>query len=117
MDLARGATTWCEPFTPLTGKILDELGAGTFDQSLRYAFQSDGAPFILAGIPTLDLNADDTKYEDIHHKAADTIERVDARQLAAGAAALAATAHAIADAPARVAPRLDPRSVERLRKK
>ena len=101
----------------LTGNVLDELGAGTFDQSLRYAFQSDGAPFILAGIPILDLNADDTKYEDIHHKAADTIERVDARQLAAGAAALAATARAIADAPARVAPRLDPRAVERLRKK
>jgi hypothetical protein len=101
----------------LTGNVLDELGAGTFDQSLRYAFQSDGAPFILAGIPILDLNADDTKYEDIHHKAADTFERVDARQLAAGAAALAATARAIADAPARVAPRLDPRAVERLRKK
>jgi Zn-dependent M28 family amino/carboxypeptidase len=101
----------------LTGNVLDELGAGTFDQSLRYAFQSDGAPFILAGIPILDLNADDTKYEDIHHKAADTIERVDARQLAAGAAALAATARAIADAPSRVAPRLDPRAVERLRKK
>jgi hypothetical protein len=101
----------------LTGNVLDELGAGTFDQSLRYAFQSDGAPFILAGIPILDLNADDTKYEDIHHKAADTIERVDARQLAAGAAALAATARAIADAPAKVAPRLDPRAVERLRKK
>ncbi|HEV8235048.1 MAG TPA: M20/M25/M40 family metallo-hydrolase [Gemmatimonadaceae bacterium] len=101
----------------LTGNVLDELGAGTFDQSLRYAFQSDGAPFVLAGIPILDLNADDTKYEDIHHKAADTIERVDARQLAAGAATLAATALAIADAPTRVAPRLDPRSVERLRKK
>ena len=100
----------------LTGNVLQELGAGTFDQSLRYAFQSDGAPFVLAGIPILDLNADDTKYEDIHHKASDTIERVDARQLAAGAAALAATARAIADAPARVAPRLDPRSVERLRK-
>lgn len=101
----------------LTGNVLEELGAGTFDQSLRYAFQSDGAPFVLAGIPILDLNADDTKYEDIHHKAADTIERVDARQLAAGAAALAATALAIADAPTRVAPRLDPRAVERLRKK
>lgn len=90
---------------PLTKNFLDELGAGTFDDSLRYAFQSDGAPFILAGIPTLDLNADDTAYEEIHHKAADTMERVDARALAAGAAAVAATAYAIADAPGRVAPR------------
>jgi hypothetical protein len=101
----------------LTGNVLVELGAGMFDQSLRYAFQSDGAPFVLAGIPTLDLNADDTKYEDIHHKAADTIERVDAHQLAAGAAAVAATALALADAPSRPAPRLDPRSAARLRQK
>jgi Iap family predicted aminopeptidase len=90
---------------PLTQDFLAELGAATFDDSLRYAFQSDGAPFILAGIPTLDLNADDTAYEEIHHKAADTMERVDVRALAAGAAAVAATAYAIADAPERVAAR------------
>lgn len=102
---------------PLTLDFLDELGAATFDQSVRYAFQSDGAPFILAGIPTLDLNADDTQYEDIHHKSADTLDRVNRRNLAVGAAAVAATAYAIADAAARIAPRLDARSVERLRKK
>ena len=89
----------------LTKDFLEELGAGTFDESLRYAFQSDGAPFILAGIPTLDLNADDATYEAIHHKAADTVERVDVRALAAGAAAVAATAYAIADAPGRMARR------------
>lgn len=89
----------------LTKDFLEELGAGTFDESLRYAFQSDGAPFILAGIPTLDLNADDAAYEEIHHKAADTVERVDVRALAAGAAAVAATAYAIAEAPGRLAPR------------
>ena len=89
-------------------------GAGTFDESLRYGFQSDGAPFILAGIPTLDLNADDTRYEEIHHKAADTIDRVDARNLAVGAAAVAATAHAIAESTARFAPHLDQRTVKRM---
>ena len=102
---------------PLTQDILAELGTATFDQSLRYAFQSDGAPFILAGIPTLDLNADDTKYEEIHHKAADSMERVDARNLALGAATVAATAYAIADAPGRLAPRLDRRAVEQMRKR
>ena len=98
--------------SPLIQGVLDELGAGTFDESLRYGFQSDGAPFILAGIPTLDLNADDTKYEEIHHKAADTIDRVDARSLAAGAAAVAATAHAIAESSGRFAPHLDRRAME-----
>ncbi len=101
----------------LTQDVLNELGAGSFDQSLRYAFQSDGAPFILAGIPTLDLNADDTKYEAIHHKAADTLDRVDAHNLAVGAATVAATACALADAPGRLAPRLDRRAVEQMRQR
>jgi carboxypeptidase Q len=98
---------------PLTRIILDELGAGTFDESLRYGFQSDGAPFILAGIPTLDLNSDDSQYEEIHHKATDTMDRVDVRNLALGAAAVAATAHAIAESAGRFAPHLDRRAVER----
>jgi carboxypeptidase Q len=102
---------------PLTRDFLRELDAATFDESLRYAFQSDGAPFILAGIPTLDLNADDSKYEEIHHTAADTIDRVDARNLSIGAALVAATAHAIADAAGRMPPRLDRRAVEQLRRK
>ena len=92
---------------PLTQAFLAELGAGAFDDGMRYAFQSDGAPFILAGIPTLDLNADDTNYEAIHHKTADTIDRVDPRNLAVGAAVLAATAQAIADAPGRVGRRIE----------
>jgi carboxypeptidase Q len=88
---------------PLVEPLLTPIGGITFDQSMRYAFQSDGAPFIRAGIPTLDLNADDSRYEEIHHKATDTIGRVDVRQMAAGA--IAATAYAIADAPGRVAAR------------
>jgi carboxypeptidase Q len=75
------------------------------DSSMQYAFQSDGAAFIRAGIPTLDMNADDGPYEEIHHKASDTLDRVDARNVAAGAATVAASAYAIADAPGRLAPR------------
>jgi carboxypeptidase Q len=97
-DVIRGATG-------LTRTFLAELGAATFDDSLRYAFQSDGAAFILSGVPTLDLNADDNAYEEIHHTAADTMARVDAHALAIGAATVGATAYAIADAPERLAPR------------
>ncbi|HMF93558.1 MAG TPA: M20/M25/M40 family metallo-hydrolase [Vicinamibacterales bacterium] len=90
---------------PLLQPLQRAVGRVAFDISTRYAFQSDGAAFIRAGIPMLDLNADDSRYEDIHHKTTDTIERVDAQQLTAGAAAVAATAYAIADAPARIAAR------------
>ena len=72
-------------------------------------FSPTARPSSSRAFRSLDLNADDTRYEDIHHKAADTIERVDARNLAIGAAAVAATAYAIADAAVPVAPRLDRR--------
>ena len=91
---------------PLLQPLQHAVGRLAFDTSTRYAFQSDGAAFIRAGVPTLDLNADDSHYEEIHHKTTDTLERVDAEQLTAGAAAVAATAYAIADAPRRIAPRL-----------
>ena len=99
---------------PLAQALLADLHAATLDQSLQYAFQSDGAHFLLAGIPMLDLNADDSAYEEIHHKTTDTLERVDARNVAIGAATVAMTAWAIADAPKRLAARLDRHAVRRL---
>ena len=99
---------------PLAQALLTDLHAATLDQSLQYAFQSDGAHFLLAGIPMLDLNADDSAYEEIHHKTTDTIDRVDARHVAIGAATVAMTAWAIADAPKRLAARLDRQAVQRL---
>jgi hypothetical protein len=89
----------------LAAAILTDLGAASIDRSMRYAFDSDGGPFIRQGIPVLDMNVDDSRYEEIHHKVTDTIDRVDARNLAVGAAATAVTAYAIADEPRRFAPR------------
>jgi hypothetical protein len=74
---------------------------------MRYAFQSDDGPFILNGIPALDLDPDDAKYEEVHHKASDTIDKVDRHNLAIGAAAVAIAAFAIADAAQPIAPHLD----------
>jgi carboxypeptidase Q len=99
---------------PIARALLTGLHAGDIDESMRYAFQSDGARFLLAGIPMLDLNADDSAYEEIHHTAADTMERVDAKNVAIGAATVAVTAWAIADLPSRFAPTLDARAVQRL---
>ncbi len=84
---------------------LAPIGGIEFDESMRYAFQSDGAAFVREGVPVLDLNADDSRYEEIHHKATDTLARLNSRHLAAGAAIVAATAYAVADAPDRIAPR------------
>ncbi len=89
----------------LSTQLLSDLHANRVDKSMQYAFDSDGGPFIAEGIPTLDMNVDDEPYEQIHHKATDTIDRVDARNLAIGAAVVTVTAWAIADAPRRIAPR------------
>jgi carboxypeptidase Q len=71
---------------------------------MQYAFDSDGGPFLRRGVPVLDLNADDSLYEEVHHRSTDTIEHVNARNLAVGAATVAVTAYVIADAPDRLAP-------------
>ena len=89
----------------LARALLRELDAASVDHSMAYAFDSDGAPFLREGIPVLDLNVDDSRYEEIHHKATDRLDRVDAHNLATGAAAVAVTVYAIADAPRRIAPR------------
>jgi Iap family predicted aminopeptidase len=85
--------------------VLAAVAPVAFDSGMQYAFQSDGAAFVRAGIPTLDLNADDSAYEDVHHKTTDTLDRVDQRNVLIGAAVVAASAWTIADAPSRFAPR------------
>ena len=79
-----------------------DLRADKVDKSTEYAFDSDGGPFIRQGIPALDMNVDDVPYEEIHHKSTDTLDRVDRRNLAIGAAMTAVTAYAVADAPKRI---------------
>ena len=89
----------------LARALLRGLEATAVDRGMSYAFDSDGGPFLREGVPLLDLNVDDSRYEEIHHKATDTMDRVDPHNLAVGAAAVAVTAYAIADAPGRLAPR------------
>jgi carboxypeptidase Q len=84
---------------PLAIELLSELGSTTIDTSMQYAFDSDHAPFMREGIPALDMNADDGPYEIVHHTSLDTLDRLDARNLAIGAATLAVTAYALADTP------------------
>jgi Iap family predicted aminopeptidase len=92
----------------LTLPLLSPLGAAAFDTSMQYAFDSDHAPFVRLGIPALDLNPDDGPYDEVHHNAADTLDRVDRRNLNVGAAVVAITAYAVADSPQRLAPHIPP---------
>lgn len=63
---------------------------------------SDIAPMVPAGVPALGLDVDNRTYFDIHHTAADTLDKVDPAALAANVAAVAALAYVVADMPGRV---------------
>jgi hypothetical protein len=105
--LTPGRQDVADAMRPVSDALLARLGAAGLDRSLRYAFESDDGTFLLQGIPALDLDADEASYEEIHHKASDTIAKVDRNNLAVGAAAVGIAAYVIADAPRPIAPHLD----------
>jgi Zn-dependent M28 family amino/carboxypeptidase len=97
------------------GALLAGLGGEGLSEET--SFDTDHGHFMLAGVPALDLWVDMTHYNDVHHKAADTVEKVKGHDLAAGAAVVAVTAYTIADRPGAFAPHLDHRGVGEILKK
>jgi Zn-dependent M28 family amino/carboxypeptidase len=69
---------------------------------------ADLTPLREHGVPVFDLQHDATRYFEVHHTAADTIDRVDAKDLAFNVAAYASVAWALADADRRFA--MNPRT-------
>jgi len=96
-DLARALA----PVAPL----LDRLGGSATSTDL--SFDTDVAGFIVAGVPALNLDVVDDQYDSVvHHKPADTLDKLDVQALTAGAAMLAVTAYALAETPQPAVPRL-----------
>jgi hypothetical protein len=67
---------------------------------------SDECPFLLEGIPALKLWVDTAQYREVHHKASDTFDKVDALLFRAGGAVVAVTTYALAEQPRRLAPHI-----------
>jgi hypothetical protein len=97
------------------GELLSGLGGEQL--SAETTFDTDHGHFMIAGVPSLNLWVDMTHYEEIHHKASDTVDKVDVHDLAAGAAVVAVTAYAIAEQPAPLAPHIDHKAVADILKK
>lgn len=79
---------------PLTD-VLRPIGASLF----RPIGDSPGAdiePLVDAGVPGIGIMQDGRKYFDYHHSAADTLDKVDPRELRENAAAMAVLAFALA---------------------
>jgi len=100
-----GRADLMDAMRPLSDGILRDLSGG--DLSMDTTYDTDHGPFMLAGIPALDLEVDLTKYFEIHHKASDTLDKIDPLEFKAGTAVVAATAWVIAESDKAIAPHID----------
>jgi carboxypeptidase Q len=100
---------------PISDSLLKELGGG--EVSMEFTYDTDHGPFVLQGVPALDQLVDDSPYGELHHKPADTFDKVDPVDFKAGEAVLAATAWIIANDPKPIAPHIDHAAVAEILRK
>ena len=77
-------------------RLLEPIGAGKMD---RGDGEADVGPLIAAGVPGLGLDVDGTRYFHYHHSSADTMDKLDPREMAECVAAMAVMAYVVADMP------------------
>jgi carboxypeptidase Q len=78
------------------GKLLEGIGAG---QITRGGGGADIGPIMQQGVPGMGLDVDGTRYFWYHHSEADTVDKLDPREVALCAAAMAVMAYVVADLP------------------
>lgn len=84
--------------TPLTASL---RGFGNLEVDDRSSFGTDAGPFILAGLPGINLGQDSPNYRYTHHSAVDTFDHVRPGVLIRNAAELGVLAYWAADQPQR----------------
>jgi len=99
---------------PWSDGLLKNLNGG--ELSLETTYNTDHGPFVLQGIPALDLWVDMTHYMEVHHKSSDTLDKVDALDFKGGEAIVAVTAYAIAQCETPIAPHIDHEAVGQILK-
>lgn len=78
------------------GALLERIGAGEIGESGGGA---DIAPMMQLGVPGMGLSVDGTKYFWFHHTDADTIDKLDPREMQLCVATMAVMAYVVADLP------------------
>jgi carboxypeptidase Q len=81
------------------GRLLERIGAGEIQ---RGGGGADIGPIMALGVPGMGLNVDGTKYFWYHHTDADTVDKLDPREVALCVATLAVMAYVVADMPERL---------------
>jgi Zn-dependent M28 family amino/carboxypeptidase len=100
---------------PLSDGVLKDMDGSEI--SMEATYNTDHGPFMLEGIPALDLYVDMTKYMEVHHKSSDTLDKVDALDFKGGEAIVAVTAYIVAQSEQPIAPHIDREAVEEILKK
>jgi hypothetical protein len=100
---------------PISESLLKGLSGDGLSQEVTY--DTDHGPFMLQGVPVLDLWVDMKPYFEVHHKSSDTFDKVDPILFKADAAIVAITAWAIAKDPQPIAPHIDHAAVAEILKK
>jgi carboxypeptidase Q len=104
-----------EAMQPISDMLLKDIGGGGLSMDVTY--DTDHGPFLLQGIPALDLWVDMKPYVELHHKSSDTYDKVDPVDFKAGSAIVVATAWVIAEAPKPIAGHIDHAAVAEILKK
>ncbi len=86
------------------GTLLERIEAGRIN---RGGGGADIGPIMALGVPGMGLQVDGTRYFWYHHTEADTIDKLDPREMALSTAAMAVMAYVVADMPERL-PRAEP---------
>ena len=92
--MSPAAASALQPFVD----ILRPVGS-TILRPSSYSPGSDISPLVEAGVPGIGIMQDGRKYFDYHHTAADTLDKVDPRELHENAAAMAVMGYALASMP------------------
>jgi hypothetical protein len=107
-DLRRAMQPWSD-------SLLKNLNGG--ELSLETSYDTDHGPFMLQGIPALDLWVDMTHYGEIHHKSSDTLDKVDSLDFKGGEAIVAVTAYSLAQSEMPIASHIDHAAVSEIIKR
>jgi carboxypeptidase Q len=100
---------------PISEVLLRDISGGGL--SLETTYDTDHGPFMVQGVPALDLWVEMSHYGEVHHKSSDTYDKVDPIDLKAGTAIVAVTAWAIAEDAKPIAGHLDHAAVAEILKK
>jgi Zn-dependent M28 family amino/carboxypeptidase len=96
-------------------KLLPPVASfGAAATTLDATFDRDHAPFMVMGVPAMTLWVEEGDYDDRHHTAIDTFDRIDLRRLAVDTAVMAILGWELANAEPSIGRRLSSADAEQL---